>query len=66
MARLLRWLVRRLRPTTSVYCLACKRSCPTSEPASVLAWLDRHACTATARAAQTLETVITGERPRWE
>jgi hypothetical protein len=66
MVRLLRWLVHRLRPRLSVYCLACKRPCPVTEPESVLTWLDRHVCVATTGAVRMAESVVTGEPPRWE
>ncbi len=62
---LLRRLAQRLRPTLSVHCLACKRPCPTTSPAAVLAWLDNHRCAAATRAARAVESVITGRPPRW-
>jgi hypothetical protein len=65
MARLFRWLVRRFRPTTSVYCMACKRTGPTGEPELVLTWLDRHGCSAST-ASRAVESVIKGGPRRWE
>jgi hypothetical protein len=65
MVRLFRRLVHLFRPTTLVYCMVCKRTGPTGEPEVVLAWLDRHRCTASTTASRAIESVIKGAPRRW-